>query len=134
MTTVFADSSFYVALIVARDSNHAKAKAIAQSWSGAAVTTEYVLVEVANHLGRTAQQRGRFGQLLADIESDPSTEVIESTHSLWQRGINLYLQRPDKTWSLTDCTSFVVMQERGLTEALTADHHFDQAGFKALLV
>jgi predicted nucleic acid-binding protein len=134
MTIVFADSSFYVALIVARDWNHAKAKAIAQSWSGAAVTTEYVLVEVANHLSRTAQQRARVGQLLADIESDPNTEIIEASHALWQRGIDLYLQRPDKTWSLTDCTSFMVMQERGLTEALTADRHFDQAGFKALLV
>ena len=48
-------------------------------------------------------------------------------------GINLYLSRPDKDWSLTDCTSFVAMQERGLTDALTADHHFEQAGFIALL-
>jgi uncharacterized protein len=43
------------------------------------------------------------------------------------------LSRRDKEWSLTDCISFVVMKERGLTEALTADHHFEQAGFKALL-
>jgi len=49
------------------------------------------------------------------------------------RGLALYISRPDKDWSLTDCISFVVMKERGLTGALTADHHFEQAGFVALL-
>ena len=49
------------------------------------------------------------------------------------RGFDLYARRPDKSWSLTDCISFVVMTDRGLTEALTGDHHFEQAGFRALL-
>jgi predicted nucleic acid-binding protein len=49
------------------------------------------------------------------------------------RGIQLYDSRPDKQWSLTDCISFVVMQDRGIVEALTGDHHFEQAGFTALL-
>jgi predicted nucleic acid-binding protein len=44
-----------------------------------------------------------------------------------------YESRPDKAWSLTDCISFVVMNQHGLTEALTGDHHFEQAGFTALL-
>jgi len=48
-------------------------------------------------------------------------------------GLELYARRPDKSWSLTDCISFVVMTDRGLTEALTGDHHFEQAGFRALL-
>lgn len=52
---------------------------------------------------------------------------------LWRRGLGLYAARPDKAWSLTDCISFVVMTDRGLTEALTGDHHFEQAGFRALL-
>jgi len=59
---------------------------------------------------------------------------VESAHDLWQRGADLYLHRPDKEWSLTDCVSFIVMEERGLTEALAADHHFEQAGFTALLM
>jgi hypothetical protein len=49
------------------------------------------------------------------------------------RGLALYAARPDKEWSLTDCVSFLVMQDHGVTEALTADHHFEQAGFVALL-
>ncbi|HEY3394658.1 MAG TPA: PIN domain-containing protein [Lacipirellulaceae bacterium] len=132
MTIAFADSTFYVALLIVRDSNHSKAKAFANAWTGSIVTTEYVLTEVANHCG-TSRRRAAFGQFLARIKSDPSTVIVESWHDLWQRGVDLYLQRPDKEWSLTDCISFVVMQERGLTEALTADHHFEQAGFTALL-
>jgi len=59
--------------------------------------------------------------------------VVGLDPHLYQRGINLYAQRPDKEWSLTDCISFVVMSDRGITEALTGDHHFEQAGFRALL-
>ena len=50
------------------------------------------------------------------------------------KALTLFEQRPDKEWSLCDCTSFVVMQELGITEALSTDHHFDQAGFTALLL
>ncbi|MEX2310500.1 MAG: hypothetical protein WD738_23235 [Pirellulales bacterium] len=132
MKDVFADSTFYVAPLIARDSNHAKAKAVARAWSGFIVTTEYVLTDVANYCG-TSRRRAKFGEFLARIQSDPSTAIIESSHDLWQRGVDLYLHRPDKQWSLTDCISFVVMHERGLKEAMTADHHFEQAGFIALL-
>ena len=58
---------------------------------------------------------------------------MPASHSLFQEGVQLYNARPDKDWSLTDCISFVVMQEHGLTDALTGDHHFEQAGFTALL-
>jgi predicted nucleic acid-binding protein len=51
-------------------------------------------------------------------------------HSIYQAGFELFASRPDKGWPLTDCISFVVMTERGLREALTADHHFEQAGFR----
>jgi predicted nucleic acid-binding protein len=134
MSTAFGDSTIYVALLIARDANHAKAKSVAQSWTGLVVTTEYVLLEVANHLCGTSDRRGKFRQFLAGLQADPSTQIIESTHDIWTRGITLYLQRPDKQWSLTDCISFVVMEERGVTDALTADHHFEQGGFRALLL
>jgi predicted nucleic acid-binding protein len=133
MKIAFADSSFYVALLISRDANHAKAKTAARSWTGAVVTTDYVLTEVANYMAGNAKRRAKFGQLHAELEADPNTRIIESSHELWSRGVNLYLQRPDKEWSLTDCISFVVMEEHGLHEALTADHHFEQAGFKVLL-
>ena len=67
------------------------------------------------------------------LTADPATQIVASSADLWKRGRSLYASRPDKDWSLTDCISFVVMQEHGLTEALTADHHFEQAGFVALL-
>ena len=132
MKTDFADSSLYVALLISRDRLHSKAKQLAQSWTGFVVTTEYVLLEVANHV-RSSKHRARFGELLDYLRADPNTEVIPSEQRLWERGVGLYRRRPDKDWSLTDCISFVVMEERGLIEALTADHHFEQAGFSVLL-
>ncbi len=134
MKAAFADSTFYVALLLNRDFNHAKAKQIAQAWSGAVVTTEYVLTEVANHLSGSGSGRATFGVFLDDIASDVNSAIVGSSPELWRRGIDLYRNRADKQWSLTDCISFVVMQDQGATEALTADHHFEQAGFKALLL
>jgi predicted nucleic acid-binding protein len=110
-----------------------KAAAVALSWTEGIVTTEYVLTEVANHLSSSENGRARFGRFLADLKADPNTELLESSHELWEHGVSLYLRRPDKEWSLTDCISFVVMDERHLEDALTADHHFEQAGFRALL-
>ena len=56
---------------------------------------------------------------------------IDST--LFRRAVDLYRNRPDKKWGLTDCMSFVVMQQENLTDVLTADEHFTQAGFRALM-
>lgn len=133
MKAAFADSTFYVALLLARDENHAKAQELARSWTGSVVTTEYVLTEVANHLAGSSSGRARFGQLVAELRADPNTAIVGSAEDLWQRGTDLYLLRPDKGWSLTDCISFVVMKDQGLTDSLTADHHFEQAGFSALM-
>jgi predicted nucleic acid-binding protein len=60
-------------------------------------------------------------------------KIIPATTDLFQRGLRLYEKRPDKQWSLTDCTSFVTMKDENLAGALTGDEHFAQAGFKALL-
>lgn len=130
--TVFADAFFYVALINRHDAYHARATDYARSYSGSVVTTEWVLAEVADALAASSarrQVRAAFDQLSAD----PDTRVVGASAELFVRGLELYDQRPDKHWSLTDCISFVVMQEKGMTEALTGDHHFTQAGFAALL-
>jgi hypothetical protein len=58
---------------------------------------------------------------------------MPSSNELFAAGVELYATRPDKEWSLTDCISFVVMEREGLTDALTGDRHFEQAGFKVLL-
>jgi predicted nucleic acid-binding protein len=71
--------------------------------------------------------------LLQTLSADPETTVIPATRELFEAGCSLFARRTDKDWSLTDCISFVAMRQERLAEAFTADHHFEQAGFKALL-
>ncbi len=94
--------------------------------------TEYVLWETANALSLPAD-RPKFHALLARLCSDPAIERLAASPQLWEVGIRFHAERADKEWSLTDCISFLVMRERGITQALAADHHFEQAGFEALL-
>ena len=96
------------------------------------VTTEWVLVEVADGLA-SRPLRSAFVQLMHRINTLPGTQIIHADHAMFDFATDLYAQRPDKDWSLTDCTSFLVMRRHGIVEALTADHHFEQAGFTALL-
>lgn len=96
------------------------------------VTTAWIITETGNALAKGANRRS-FVTLLADLENDDRVQIVAPTQSLFQKGLDLYRSRMDKDWSLTDCTSFVVMQETGLTQALTADRHFEQAGFSVLL-
>jgi predicted nucleic acid-binding protein len=96
------------------------------------VTTRAVLIEIGNALVR-ARYRESAVQLLAAIEADLDITVVALTDELFARAFRLFVSRPDKEWGMTDCVSFVVMTDRGLSEALTADEHFQQAGFRALL-
>ena len=132
MRIVFADTAFYVAALSARDVNHARAEAIGRTFCERVVTTEYILLEVATFFCESAH-RAVFLGLLQALQKDPEVTIVPTSADLWQRGVALFAARPDKDWSLTDCISFVVMQDRGITDALAADHHFEQAGFVALL-
>ena len=69
----------------------------------------------------------------ASVRANRNIEIVTVTELLFDRAVQLYTARSDKEWGLTDCVSFVVMQDRGITEALAADQHFVQAGFRALL-
>lgn len=128
----FADTYYYLAIMNPRDNAHSLALAIGGQVQGPIVTSAWILQEVADGLADPTTRSGFF-RLLSALESDPQTSVIGPTESLWRRGIDLYRSRPDKGWSLTDCISFVVMKDRHITNALTADHHFEQAGFFAML-
>jgi uncharacterized protein len=132
MRAAFVDTFFYLALILEDDQYHARAVIASEARRGRFLTTAWVLTEVADALCEPHQRR-LFTQLLALLRSDPNTEIVVAEETIFDRGADLYARRPDKAWSLTDCISFVVMQERGLTEALTGDHHFEQAGFRALI-
>jgi len=133
MTSVFADSFYFFALVNPQDPAHGKAVAFSQTYVGQVVMTGWVLTELADGLAKPVRWRAVFLQLAADIQANPDMIVLPCTDQLLQEGILLYSQRPDKEWSLTDCISFVVMQREGINEALTGDHHFEQAGFVSLL-
>ena len=132
MNALFADSSFYIAAVNPHDALHAAAKTFLARFDGRLITTEFVLLEVGNWLSRS-RDRAVFVELARRLRADPSATVIAANHRLFEAGLLLYAQRPDKDWSLTDCISFVVMRRLRLKEALTADRHFEQAGFKVLL-
>lgn len=131
MTSRFADTWFYIALLDRDDQHHQRVRRFISENDDIYVTTRWVLAEAANALGSTPLRR-QVTILLNDLEQDASTVVIKPSDELYARGLQLFTTRPDKGWSLTDCISFVVMQEHRMTEALTADHHFQQAGFQAV--
>lgn len=131
MNRVFADTSFYIASTNLQDALHEAALKASDGCDGQFVTTEYVLVELGNHF--SSGNRALFRELVEIMENDVQTEVVPASSALLREGLRLYMARPDKTWSLTDCISFVVMRQQGLTAALTSDRHFEQAGFRMLV-
>jgi uncharacterized protein len=129
---VFADAFFYIALINRRDDAHPRATQWAAEFDGRVVTTQWILAEVADAFSGSVI-RHKIKPTLDSIASDPDATVLPASPESFARGLELYHTRPDKEWSLTDCISFVVMADEGITEALTNDRHFEQAGFSALL-
>jgi hypothetical protein len=91
-----------------------------------------VLTEVGDGLAVTGS-RTLLRKLVARLQGDSRVTLIPPEDHLFSHGIELYDERGDKAWSRTDCISFVVMHDLDLRDALTADHHFEQAGFVALL-
>lgn len=132
MNSTFADTFFFLAMLNPRDEAHANSVAFMRSHRGPMVTTTWVLTELADALAET-DGRPRFGGLLSRLKSDARITIVSTSDDLFDQGTRLYIDRPDKGWSLTDCISFTVMEREGITEALTADHRFEQAGFVALL-
>jgi predicted nucleic acid-binding protein len=132
MKETFADTFYFLALLNPHDQAHRQAQEIGALLEGRLVTTEYVLLEVGDAMSRPSD-RSRFLTLVETLASDENTEVIPASSQLLSEGIDLFRNRPDKDWPLTDCLSFVVMTQRGITDGLTGDEHFRQAGFQALL-
>lgn len=132
MSTVFADTAYFPALLSPDDQLHPQARTLGEQPTGPMLTTEFVLMEVGDGLSRP-EHRPRFVRLLELLESQPDVEIVPAGAALFRQGCALYSQRPDKESSLTDCTSFVVMREHGVSAALTSDPHFEQAGFQVLM-
>ena len=132
MTTVFADTSYFVALLSPTDVRHAAARAVGDKLRSRLVTTDYVLVELASLFSGTGD-RGLFVRVIQALRGDDDVEIVPASSRLFDDGLALYASRADKQWSLTDCVSFVLMKDRGISDALSTDHHFEQAGFRILL-
>jgi predicted nucleic acid-binding protein len=135
MKKVFADTAYWIALLNRRDQLHARAvQCCADLSSELIVTTEMVLIEVLNHFSLGPPEFRQAAVLLVGrLDASPSHDVIPLTSGQFRNALDLYRQRPDKQWSLTDCASILAMEEKGIGEALTYDNHFVQAGFAALL-
>jgi predicted nucleic acid-binding protein len=132
---VFLDSAYPIALFSKRDEHHRKAWELANELRTVkpnVVTTRAVTIEIGDSLSKVVYRQSAI-EFLNALESDRNTEVVLLTETLYRDAFTLYQSRLDKAWGLTDCISFIVMQERGVTQALAADEHFEQAGFVPLL-
>jgi uncharacterized protein len=134
--TYFADTSFWIALSSRRDQFHSQAVAWHQSVirnASRIITTEAVLWEWLNALS-DASTRSIAAEGYRRVHADRRIEVVPYQLELTNTAVELYRDRADKNWSLTDCLSFVIMKGHGLADALTTDRHFEQAGFRAKML
>ena len=129
---IFADAGWFIALVDPKDGLHLRPIRWFHAVDQPIITTRYVLPETFNALSDLAKRR-RCHELLASIISESDVSVVTVTPDLFDLGVHLHRERSDKTWSLTDCISFVLMQQQGVAAALAHDHHFEQAGYEALL-
>lgn len=132
---VFLDTAYAIALASPNDLFHQRAIELAdqiEKEQTRIVTTRAILLEIGNALSKQ-RYRDAAIRLLNALETDPRIEIIPFSEQLYDQALHLYRERPDKEWGLTDCTSFVTMQNRSITESLTTDEHFQQAGFRALM-
>ena len=130
-TQYFADTWFWVARINKRDNDHARAKKIEETIRNSIiVTSEMVLAELLNFFADEGRfWRAQCSKFVTHIISNKCIQVVPQSTELFSASLNLYKDRPDQEWSLTDCSSFVIMGEESITHALTNDHHFTQVGF-----
>jgi len=125
----FADTSFFIALVDVDDESHKAAERLADRLQGELVTTTGVLLELGAFFSAPPTRRA-FAELNRLIRAGDGIVLIPLDEALQDEGTSLFLARPDKGWSLMDCTSFVLMNQRSIHKALTTDHHFKQAGFE----
>jgi predicted nucleic acid-binding protein len=131
MMMLFGDASYFIALFNAADPHHFMASRFRRELH-CIVTTNLVVTEFLNATAKGHTRLAAAGEV-RDWLSNPTMHVVDCDRPLLIRAIRLYEQRLDKNWGLADCASFVVMDDLGIRQALTADHHHVQAGFGALL-
>ena len=130
------DTSFVLALENRDDPYHERAKSLAIDFDHerAVFLLHWgILLEIGDGYARVDRREKGF-RLLNKIRNEDGFRIVPLTEVLLQNAITLYGERSDKNWGLTDCISFVLMRQEGVAEALTADIHYRQAGFRALLL
>lgn len=135
MREVFADAAYWIALLNPKDSLHHEAQAASTTCGPVRlVTSDLILVEVLNGLaGKGSAIRCQAVKLVHSVRASSQVHVEPATEGGFRAALELYKQRSDKEWGLVDCSSITIMNRRGIKEALTCDHHFEQAGFTILL-
>ena len=131
----FIDTAFVIALASPRDAHHKVAVNLSKRASAEhidLVTSDAILLEIGAAFSRLAF-RPSGTEIIAALRSDPNVEIVPLKNALLADAVALFTARTDKEWSLTDCVSFEVMRLRGITDALSTDNHFEQAGFAALM-
>jgi predicted nucleic acid-binding protein len=134
MRQVFADTSYWIALVNPRDQLHAKAVSVTRQLSSITiVTSEMVLAELLNSFSDAGPLRNVVGSMVEKLRHNRDVIIVPQTSEQFQRALRRYQQAADKSWSLTDCASFQVIEAERIQAALTHDQHFAQAGFETLL-
>jgi predicted nucleic acid-binding protein len=125
---IFVDTSFILALINERDQYHDQAENLSHKFENSPlITTNAILLEIGNAMAKDFREEAVA--IIKVLRSSQRVEVIEVGERLFAKGLEFYEKYSDKTWGLVDCISFIVMQENKVTEALTFDGDFSQAGF-----
>ena len=129
---VFIDTLFVIALINRRDQYHQQALELAEQFeSHPLLVTDVVFVEIGNALARGFKREAV--EIIEQFLAAEEVEVVHLTPQLFAQSFALYKAHQDKAWGLVDCISFIIMREAGVSQALTFDQHFVQAGFQALM-
>jgi predicted nucleic acid-binding protein len=135
MKSIFADTHYWIALAIPTDQQHARAKEVTKALGAAViVTTDEVLLEFLNFLSRYGPALRTAGvKLVRSVIANPNIQVVPQTRDSFLRGLELYESRSDKEYSLTDCISLAIMNDKNIVEVLTHDRHFSQEGKTLLL-
>ena len=133
--SLFLDTNGWLALLNSADALHGEA---AEAWANLIRgrrridLTDWIVAETGNGMAR-ARERSRLEEALERILRSPRRELVIVDEPLLRQALEFFGRQKDKNWGLVDCCSFLVMQDRGITDAFTSDRHFQQEGFRCLL-
>jgi hypothetical protein len=133
LKVAFIDTGYMRALLDRKDSLHSKAVVIDVDAYGRRFTSEFVLTELLAAFSKSQRQREAAVTYVEYLKTQPSVEIEPASAQLFRRAFELFKSRPDKTWSLIDCSSFIIMEDNRIEDALTGDDDFRQAGFKPMI-